>query len=65
MRLRSCTQSELSPVALTITPSILENPFYTSVYQTHYATLDQHHPAIVSSELFYEINGHLFTDGTL
>lgn len=42
--------------------SILENPFYMGVYQTHYATLDNHHPALVSSELFYELNGHLYSD---
>lgn len=42
--------------------SILENPFYTGVYQTHYATLDKHHPEIVSSAMFYELNGHLMCD---
>lgn len=42
--------------------SILENPFYTGVYQTHYAKLEHHHPEIISEALFYEINGHLFCD---
>lgn len=42
--------------------SILENPFYTGIYQTHYASLDNHHPAIISSELFYSLNGHLDCD---
>lgn len=42
--------------------SILENPFYMGVYQTHYATLTEHHPPLVSSELFYGINPHLGDD---
>lgn len=42
--------------------AILENPFYTGAYQTHYTTFDNHHPEIISTALFYEINGHLLCD---
>lgn len=42
--------------------SILENPFYTGEYHTHYARLDHHHPAVVSSALFYDINSHFSDD---
>ncbi len=42
--------------------SILENPFYTGAYHTHYAVLENHHPAVISSALFYELNSHLCDD---
>lgn len=42
--------------------AILENPFYTGVYQTHYARFEQHHPEIISPALYYELNAHLICD---
>lgn len=42
--------------------SILENPFYMGVYQTHYTTLHGHHPAVISTALYYELNAHLICD---
>ncbi len=42
--------------------SILENPFYTGCYQTHYTSFEQHHPPIISSDLYYQLNAHLLCD---
>jgi len=42
--------------------AILENPFYTGAYQTHYARFEHHHPEIISPALYYEINAHLLCD---
>lgn len=42
--------------------AILENPFYTGAYETHYARFEQHHPEIISSALYYELNAHLLCD---
>ncbi|MBF2055163.1 MAG: recombinase family protein [Candidatus Sericytochromatia bacterium] len=42
--------------------AILENPFYTGAYQTHYARFEQHHPEIISPALYYELNAHLICD---
>lgn len=42
--------------------NILENPFYMGIYQTHYADFENNHPAIISQELYYELNAHLLHD---
>lgn len=42
--------------------AILENPFYTGAYHTHYARFEQHHPEIISPALYYELNAHLICD---
>lgn len=42
--------------------AITENPFYMGVYQTHYATFENHHPHIISESLFYELNAPLICD---
>lgn len=42
--------------------SILENPFYMGVYQTHFTTFEKHHPALVSAEIYYQLNAHLLCD---
>lgn len=36
--------------------TILENKFYTGVYQTHYKEFEHDHPAIISAELFRQAN---------
>lgn len=42
--------------------AILENPFYTGAYQTHFASFENNHPEIISQALFYELNAHLLCD---
>ncbi len=42
--------------------NIVENPFYMGIYQTHYANFENNHPAIISQELYYQLNAHLLHD---